>query len=167
MLRFLSRRLFVALPVLLLVSILSFGIIWLVPGDAASAFLEPGATAEQLDRVRHTLGLDRPFYEQVAAWYGRLLRGDLGQSILLHRSVASAITERLPVTLSLAAIALFLATLFGVAAGVIASLWRDRWLDQLLMGTAVFGLSVPEFWLGLLLIIVFGVDLGWLPTGGF
>ena len=165
--RFVGQRVLLFLPVLLLVSVLTFGIIWLVPGDAASAFLEPGATQEQLDRVRQTLGLDRPFYEQVVFWYGRVLRGDLGQSILLHRSVASAIAERLPMTLALAAIALVLATLFGVAGGIVAALWRDRWVDQLLMSAAIFGLSVPEFWLGLLLIIIFGVHLRWLPTGGF
>src|SRR5262249_14170323 len=116
-----------------MVSIMSFGIIWLIPGDAASAFLEPGATQEQLDRVRQTLGLDRPFYDQVLAWYGRILRGDLGQSILLHRSVATAIAERLPVTISLAGVALVLATLAGIAAGTLAALRRDRSADQLLM----------------------------------
>jgi peptide/nickel transport system permease protein len=167
MTRFVCRRLLMALPVLVLVSVISFGIIWLVPGDAASAFLEPGATAEQLERVRHTLGLDRPFYEQVVAWYGRVLQGDLGRSILLQRTVASAIAERLPVTLSLAGIALALATVVGVAAGTLAALRRDAWVDQLMMGGAIVGLSVPEFWLGLLLITVLGVDLGWLPTGGF
>jgi peptide/nickel transport system permease protein len=165
--RFICRRLLMGLPVLLLVSVMSFGTIWLVPGDAASAFVEPGATAEQLERVRHTLGLDRPFYEQVGAWYGRILQGDLGRSLLLQRPVASAIAERLPVTLSLAGIALVLATVAGIAAGTVAALRRDDWPDQVLMGCAVLGLSIPEFWLGLLLITVLGVDLGWLPTGGF
>lgn len=167
MLRFIFRRVLVALPVLILVSIMSFGIIWLIPGDAASAFLEPGATLEQLERVRQTLGLDKPFYMQVLAWYGRILQGDLGQSILLHRSVAAAIVERVPVTLSLAGIALFLATLAGMTAGILAALWRDRPPDQVLMGAAILGLSVPEFWLGLLLIVIFGVHLGWFPTGGY
>jgi peptide/nickel transport system permease protein len=165
--RFILHRVLVTLPVLIIVSIVSFGIIWLIPGDAASAFLEPGATPEQLDRVRQTLGLDKPFYMQVLAWYGRILQGDLGQSILLHRGVAAAIVERLPVTLSLAGVALVLATLAGIAAGTLAALSRDRLPDQLLMGAAVLGISVPEFWLGLLLIVIFGVDLGWVPTGGY
>jgi peptide/nickel transport system permease protein len=165
--RFVFHRLLVTLPVLIIVSVISFGIIWLMPGDAASAFLEPGATPEQVDRVRQTLGLDKPFYLQVLAWYGRILQGDLGQSILLHRGVADAILERLPVTVSLAGVALILATLAGIAAGTLAALWRDRSPDQLLMGVAVLGISVPEFWLGLLLIVIFGVDLGWFPTGGY
>lgn len=165
--RFVLRRVLVALPVLILVSIISFGIIWLIPGDAASAFLEPGATPEQVERVRHTLGLDKPFYVQVLGWYGRILQGDLGQSILLHRGVAAAIVERLPVTVSLAGVALVLATLAGMTAGILAALWRDRAPDQVLMGAAVLGLSVPEFWLGLLLIVIFGVHLGWFPTGGY
>src|SRR5262249_50867492 len=117
--------------------------------------------------VRQTLGLDRPFYDQVLAWYGRILHGDLGQSILLHRSVATAIVERLPVTASLAGVALILATLAGIAAGTLAALRRDRSADQLLMGAAALGLPMPEFWLGLLLIVVFGVHLGWSPTGGY
>lgn len=165
--RFVLRRVLVALPVLILVSIISFGGIWLIPGDAASAFLEPGATPEQVERVRHTLGLDKPFYVQVLGWYGRILQGDLGQSILLHRGVAAAIVERLPVTVSLAGVALVLATLAGMTAGILAALWRDRAPDQVLMGAAVLGLSVPEFWLGLLLIVIFGVHLGWFPTGGY
>jgi peptide/nickel transport system permease protein len=167
MIRFICRRLAMALPVLFLVSVMSFGTIWLVPGDAASAFLEPGATPEEVERVRHTLGLDQPFYDQVLAWYGRILRGDFGRSLLLQRSVATAVADRLPVTLSLAGIALVLASAFGVAAGTLAALRRDGWSDQLLMGCAVLGLSIPEFWLGLLLITVLGVELGWLPTGGF
>ncbi len=167
MIRFICRRLAMALPVLFLVSVMSFGTIWLVPGDAASAFLEPGATADEVERVRHTLGLDQPFYDQVLAWYGRILHGDFGRSLLLQRSVATAVAERLPVTLSLAGIALVLASAFGVAAGTLAALRRDAWPDQLLMGCAILGLSIPEFWLGLLLITVLGVELGWLPTGGF
>ncbi len=101
MIAFLVRRLAVSFVILLLVSFLTFGIIWLVPGDAASVFLETSATPEQLDQIRRQLGLDQPFHVQVLSWYSRVLRGDFGNSIFLQRSVLAAITERLPVTLSL------------------------------------------------------------------
>jgi peptide/nickel transport system permease protein len=167
LLRFLIRRLLTFAPVLALVSVLAFGVIWLVPGDPAAVFLDASATPEQLARMHHQLGLDQPFYEQIAAWYGRVLHGDLGRSILLNRSVTSAIIERLPVTLSLAAIALVLATLLGMLAGVHAAMRHRSIADQSIMALALLGLSVPDFWLALLLIFVFAVDLGWFPAGGY
>ena len=99
MLNFLARRLASALLVLVLVSALSFGIIWLVPGDPTAILLDASATPEQVERLRAQLGLDKPLPLQIVEWYGRILRGDLGQSILLNRSVTAAILERLPVTL--------------------------------------------------------------------
>ena len=162
-----AKRLGGMLLVLLLVSLLSFAIIALVPGDPAAAFADASATPQQLARLRHELGLDLPIGEQMLAWYGRLLHGDLGRSILLRRSVGEALVERLPVTLSLAAIALVIAALVGVAAGTLAAVYRARWPDQSVMVAALLGLSVPDFWLGLMLIFFFGVRLGWLPTGGF
>jgi len=165
--RFLIRRFAGAAVVLLLVSLMTFAMIWLVPGDPASAFLDASATPEQVARLRVALGLDKPLPLQMADWYGRVLRGDLGQSILLNRSVAAALVERLPVTLSLAGFALAFAVIFGVAAGTVAAVNHDRWPDQAVMTVALFGLSTPEFWLGLVLILVFAVQLGWLPTGGF
>ena len=165
--RFAIRRLLISVPVLVLVSLMSFAVIWLVPGDPAAVFLDVSATPQQLAQVRHQLGLDQPFYLQMLAWYGRILHGDLGQSILLNRSVAQAIIERLPVTLSLTALALAFAVLMGVAAGLLAAMRHQTWADQSLMVLALLGLSIPEFWLGLMLIFFFAVRLHWFPAGDF
>jgi peptide/nickel transport system permease protein len=167
LLRFITRRLLISMPVLGLVSLMSFAVIWLVPGDPAAMFLDPGATPQQLAEVRHRLGLDAPFYQQVIGWYERILHGDLGQSILLNRSVTAAIIERLPVTLSLTALALAFATLLGIVAGLLAAMRHRSWTDQSIMVLALLGLSVPEFWLGLMLIFGFAVDLRWFPAGGY
>jgi peptide/nickel transport system permease protein len=166
-LRFTVRRLLTAVPVLALVSLMSFAVIWLVPGDPASAFLDTGATPDQIAAVRHRLGLDQPFYLQIIAWYGRVLRGDLGQSILLNRSVAASILERLPVTLSLAALSLGFAAFLGVCAGMLAAMRHRNWADQTIMTLALLGLSIPEFWLGLMLVFTFAVQLHWFRAGGY
>jgi peptide/nickel transport system permease protein len=165
--QFIVRRLLISVPVLALVSLMSFAVIWLVPGDPAAVFLDASATPEQLAQVRHRLGLDEPFYLQMIAWYGRILHGDLGQSILLNRGVAAAIVERLPVTLSLTGLALVFATLMGVVAGLLAAMRHASWTDQSIMVLALVGLSVPEFWFGLMMIFAFAVRLHWFPAGDF
>lgn len=168
MLRFLANRLIGALLVLLVVSLVSFALIWLVPGDVASQIADPGASAEELQRIRTRLNLDLPWHQQIVTWYSNVLfRGDLGQSFLLNRSVTEAIIERLPVTLSLTALALAIALVCGVTLGVVAAVRHGTWLDQSTMSLALVGLSIPDFWLGLVAIYVFAVALGWLPTGGF
>ncbi len=167
MARFLTKRLAGAFVVLVLVSLMSFAIIWLVPGDPTAAFLDTSATPEQVERLRRELGLDKPVIVQMLDWYGRILHGDLGHSILLNRSVTAAILERLPVTLSLAGIALVLALLIGVLAGIVAAVNHNRWPDQVVMTAALIGLSVPDFWLGIMLILLLAVKLGLFPTGGY
>ncbi|MEZ0167913.1 ABC transporter permease [Microvirga sp. TS319] len=167
MTRFLTKRLAGAFVVLALVSLMSFAIIWLVPGDPTAAFLDTSATPEQVERLRRELGLDQPIFIQMFDWYGRILQGDLGHSILLNRSVTAAILERLPVTLSLAGIALVLALVAGISAGIVAAVNHNRWPDQVVMTAALFGLSVPDFWLGIMLILLFAVKFGFFPTGGY
>ncbi len=167
MARFLTKRLAGAFVVLVLVSLMSFAIIWLVPGDPTATFLDTSATPEQVARLRHELGLDQPMIIQMFDWYGRILHGDLGHSIFLNRSVTSAILERLPVTLSLAGIALVLALIAGVSAGIVAAVNHNRWPDQVVMTAALFGLSVPDFWLGIMLILLMAVKLRFFPTGGY
>ncbi len=167
MLRLVIVRLLAAVPVLLVVSLVSFGLTLLVPGDIASEMAGPTATAADVQRVRVELGLDQPPLARMVQWYGGVARGDLGRSILLNQSVGAAVLERLPVTLSLTFMALALACLIGVPAGLLAAAKVRRWPDQVTMAGAMVGLSVPDFWLGLVFIWVFGVQLHWLPTGGF
>ena len=165
--RYLVYRLLSAIPILLIVSLVSFLIIFLVPGDPASEIAGPGASADEVARIRQSLGLDQHVGIQMLAWYQRLLQGDLGQSILLHRSVTTAILERAPVTLSLACLALVLSVGPALVLGVVAAVRQNTWVDQSAMTTALLGLSLPDFWVGLVMIYLFAVLLGWFPTGGY
>lgn len=167
MLLFLARRLLSAIPVLFVVSLMTFVIMWLVPGDVSAEIGGTDATPEQIQQIREQLGIDRPLIERAINWYGDLLQGDLGYSYLLNRSVVDAVLERIPVTLSLAGLSLLLTTIMGTLLGVLAAVRHNSWLDQGSMVAALIGLSIPDFWFGLVLIILFGVTLGWLPTGGF
>ena len=167
MIRFLASRLVAAVPVLFVVSVLTFVLIYLVPGDVSSELAGPGASAADIARIRAVYGLDRPFHERLLGWYGALAQGDLGQSVLLGRSVTRAIFERLPVTLSLTGLALLLAVVIGISTGVLAALRVNTWVDQATMAVALAGLSLPDFWLGLVMIWLFAVQFGWLPTGGY
>jgi peptide/nickel transport system permease protein len=163
----LVRRLVGALPILLIVSLITFGMIHLIPGDPAAAIAGMSATAEQIANIRRDLGLDQPLLSQLWDWYANLLHGDLGRSLLLGQPVVRATLQRLPVTLALSAYALVLTLLIGLVSGIIAALRQNTWIDQAAMVLAMLGISLPSFYLGLLMIIVFAVDLRWLPTGGY
>jgi peptide/nickel transport system permease protein len=167
MLPYIGRRLVSTVLVLWLVTLISFSVMHLVPGDPAVVMAGVGASADQVQRIREHFRLDAPFLVQLGRWYGGLLRGDLGDSILLGRTVARAIAERLPATLSLAALAFGLTVVAGLLLGTVAAVRQGTWLDQAVMALAVVGVSVPSFWLGLLLIILFSVLLDWLPAGGY
>jgi peptide/nickel transport system permease protein len=161
------RRIASAVPILLIVSLMTFGLMHLIPGDPAAAIAGLSATPQQILQLRHDLGLDEPFIVQLADWYGGLLHGNLGRSLLMGQPVADVMLFRLPVTIALAAYALVLTVVFGLIAGIFSALRQNTWVDTLSMVFAMFGISVPNFWLGLLMIIFFAVWLGWLPTGGY
>jgi peptide/nickel transport system permease protein len=161
------RRLAGAVPVLLLVSLITFGMMRLIPGDPSAVIGGLSATPAQLAQIRADLGLDEPFLVQMAKWYGGLLHGDLGRSILLGQDVVQATLQRLPVTIGLSIYALILTLTLGLIFGVVAALRQNTILDQGAMMLAMLGISVPNFFLGLLMIILFAVHLGWLPTGGY
>ena len=150
---------------MLIVSLMTFGMIHLIPGDPAVAIAGLSATAEQIANIRHDLGLDQPLLTQLWRWYGNLLTGDLGRSLLLGQPVVHVMLQRLPVTLALSAYALVLTLMLGLISGIVAALRQNTWIDQLAMVLAMVGISVPNFYLGLMMIILFAVDLRWLPTG--
>lgn len=167
MLRLIVVRLLAAVPVLFVVSLVSFGLTLLVPGDIAAEMAGQMASRDEVEQLRTQLGLNRPPLERMASYYAGLAQGDLGRSILLNQSVGSAILERLPVTLSLTGIGLGVAALIGIPLGLLAAAKAHRWQDQTAMGVSLVGLSLPDFWLGLLLIWVLAVKLQWLPSGGW
>ncbi len=164
---YVAWRLASAVPVVLLVTLISFSIMALVPGDPAAIIAGATATDAEIAALRTELVLDLPFHARLLAWYGDLLAGDLGRSILLQRPVTEAIAERLPVTLALGAYALVLTLVFGIGLGVLAAVRQNTWIDQLCMTVAVLGVSIPNLWLALLFVFLFAVTLGWFPTGGY
>jgi len=161
------RRLLSAIPVLFIVSLISFGLMRLIPGDPAASIAGPSATPAQIDQLRRDLGLDEPLLMQLVHYYQGLLQGDFGKSLLLGKGVLAATLERLPVTIGLSLYALVLTLLIGVTSGIIAALRQNTWVDQVAMMIAMLGISIPNFFLGLLMIIFFAVQLGWLPSGGY
>src|SRR5689334_9081307 len=167
MARFALVRLLQMIPLLLMVSLLSFGLIKLVPGDPAVVMGGATATASEIEAIRHNLGLDRPLYEQLLAYYANLAHGDLGRSLMLGQPVRDALIERAPVTFAVSLYAMVLTLFLGLLSGVLAAVRHNRWLDQLVSVMALLGVSLPNFWLGLMLIVLFSVTLGWLPTGGY
>jgi peptide/nickel transport system permease protein len=161
------RRLLAVIPVMLVVATVAFVLVHLAPGDPASVIAGPYASAEDIGKLRSQLGLDEALPVQLVRWYGRLLRGDLGDSIFLRRPVTEAIADRLEPTLLLTTWATLIAVLLGVPAGIVSARYHNSPIDQSLMGVALLGLSIPNFLLGLLMILVFGVWLGWLPVAGY
>ena len=166
MLSYIARRVVLTLPVLFGVATLVFALIHLVPGDPAQAMLGDGASPEEIAQLRTRLGLDRPLAEQYGRYLKGLIRGDLGTSLRTQQPVTAQIAERLPATAELASAAMLVAVALALPLGLIAAVWRGTWVDQSAMALALVGISVPGFWLGPLLALIFAVELGWLPVSG-
>jgi peptide/nickel transport system permease protein len=167
MLTYVIRRLAIALAVLWGVTTIVFLLLHVLPGDPAETILAgSGASQAEINQTRQQLGLDDPLPVQYGRYLWNTLRGDLGRSFFSNRPVTLTIAEQLPATLQLAAAALLVAVIVGLSLGIMAALRADTWIDQIAMGVAVLGVSVPVFWSGLLLIWIFSVNLNWLPATG-
>jgi len=164
---FLARRLLALALTLLVASAVVFGVLEVLPGDPAAMMLGVNARADTLAALRAEMGLDRPLLVRYFQWLGGLLTGDLGRSYTYDVPVARLIRDRVVVSLPLAVLAMGLSTLIAIPVGVLAAARHNRLTDVSVMGAAQLGVAIPNFWFAMLLVIVFAVELGWLPAGGF
>jgi peptide/nickel transport system permease protein len=163
---YLVRRLLLVGPVLLGVSVVVFMVLHLSPGDPAEIMLGPQATKEDLERLRTELGLTEPLPVQYARWLGHVVQGDLGRSLWMKRPVLGEVLGRFQATLILTGTALLLSTVGGIALGVASATRPNSLLDRLSAVASLFGVSMPVFWLGIVLMVIFALWLGWLPASG-
>ncbi len=166
MLTFIIRRFFTMIPILIGVTLITFSIMHLSEGDPARIMLGLMASEEAIAHIRQVHGLDLPLHIQYFRRLGRIITGDFGRSIQSRRPVIEMIRDRLPATLELTITAMVLALLVGITAGIISAVRQYSWLDYSSMTFALFGVSMPPFWLGLMMMLIFGVRLGWLPISG-
>ena len=164
---FIIRRLIQTIGVVILLSLISFLLVQLMPGDPAAAMLGPNATKAQIDALRVELGLDQPVMTQYFNWLGNIFQGDWGESLSLREPVASLFWDRLQITLYLSLLSFIFSTVLGVGAGIICAIRRGGWLDQFLSMTANIGIAIPIFWLGILGLYAFGMKVQLLPFYGW
>ena len=167
MLRYLARRLLLAVPTLFGVLAVTFLLLFVAPGDPVQEMVGERADAATIARLRRELRLDDPLPTQFAAYAGGVLRGDLGRSFITGRPIARDVAERFPKTLLLAGTAMLFASAAGIALGVVSARRPGGWADRLALGGAYLGISFPVYWVGLLLIVFFAVQLRWLPASGY
>src|SRR5262245_31981332 len=165
--RYVVRRLLVAIPSLLIASLIVFTLPRLIPGDVVALMLEEKAYARDLEELRAKLGLDRPLHVQYVEWLGRVVRGDLGESLWTRRPVAEELARRLPVTVELGLLAIAVAILIGLPIGVLSATRQDTLRDYVARSAAVIGLSLPGFWLATLVVILPALWWGWRPVSTF
>ncbi len=164
---YILRRLLLVVPILLGVATIVFALMFIVPGDPARMLMGQHGDERTLAALRHEMGLDRPVYVQYARFIGRLAVGDLGVSYRQKRPVAEIIRDRFPATAKLAVASMAIAVVIGIIAGILAAVYRNSVWDWLVMVFSLSGISMPVFWLGMMLVLVFASGLGWLPVGGY
>ncbi|MEB2301094.1 ABC transporter permease [Lysinibacillus xylanilyticus] len=167
MLNFILKRILSLIPVLFVVSVVVFLLVHITPGDPASVMLGPEASPQEVAKLQEELGLNRPILEQYVTWVGDIFKGDLGTSLFMKQPVLTAFLEHLGPTFSLAIMAQLFAIVLAIPLGVLSAKFRGSILDQTFMGISLVGISVPSFLLGLFLILLFGVELRWLPVAGY
>ncbi len=167
MLIFIIKRILAAIPVLIIVTVIAFSLIYMIPGDAAIVAAGENASQERIEQVREQMGLNRPAIVQYFVWMGELLTGNLGTSLISGHTNAEMIATALPVTVSLALLALTWSLIAGVLIGTFAGLNRDSWIDRTLTALTTFGLAVPTFWIGLILVVTFALQFRMFPATGF
>ncbi len=167
MFAFLARRLAMVVPTLFVVSIIVFSLQLLLPGDPASVLAGDSVDEQSLIEIRQRYGLDRPIHVQYLHWIWNALHGDLGESMRIGLPVGELVMSKLPVTLQLGAMAFVIACLIGIPMGVVSAVKKDTAWDYAANAVALWGLSTPNFWLGIMLILLISVQLGWLPPSGF
>ena len=166
MIFYILRRILYAIPIALGVSIVCFSLVYIAPGDPLQTVMPPDATAETIEIVKHAYGFDKPIPMQYLIWLGHLLTGDMGMSISTRRPVILEVTDALSNTALLALFAVPLSFALGYAMGAVAGCFPGRWLDRLVTGTAVVGVSLPNYWLGIVLVVFFAVEYSLLPATG-
>jgi peptide/nickel transport system permease protein len=164
---YIIRRILLVFPVMAVVGTFVFSLLHLAPGDPAAIIAGDYAQPGDIERIRHSLGLDQPIYTQFLVWVGNMLRGDFGTSIYTRRPVTELIGQRIGPTLTLATTSMLFVITLAIPMGIVAAWRAGSWVDMAVMGLAVFGFSFPVFWLGLVMIYVFSVRLAWLPVQGF
>src|SRR3712207_434929 len=167
MLAYVVRRVLATIPVMAVVALFVFSLLYIAPGDPAAVIAGDQATPADVERIRQSLGLDRPFLVRFGEWVWRILRGDLGVSIFTNLPVSTMIAQRVQPTLSLMVLTLLLAVTIAVPMGVVAAWKQGTLIDRAVMGFAVLGFSVPVFVVGYLLAYIFALELDWLPVQGY
>lgn len=167
MLIFVAKRVLAAIPVLFIVTLLAFALVYLIPGDAAVVAAGENASAERIQEVRVQMGLDRPAIVQYFAWMGNLLSGDLGTSLISGHSNSEAMINAIPVTLSLTLVALAWSLVVGSLIGIFTGLYQGSWIDRALTALTTLGLAIPSFWLALLLVVGFSLQMRIFPATGY
>ncbi|CAN2255421.1 MULTISPECIES: glutathione ABC transporter permease GsiC [Bacillus] len=166
MIKYSIKRLLLMIPLLFIITVIVFMFVHMIPGDPARLIAGSDATIDEIKLVREKYGLDQPLYQQYISYMSNLFQGDLGTSIQAGRPVAEMLSERFMPTFWLTVVSMFWSLLFGIPIGLVSAVKRNKWQDHATMIFAVSAISIPSFWLGLMLMQLFSVQLGWLPTGG-